>query len=95
MILRDLLTGKARFSQFLSSPERITTNILTDRLAAMEQAGLVLKSAYQERPLRHEYTLTAKGEALLPVLQDMCRWANAHVPGTWIPPAEFMARTAR
>lgn len=92
VILRDLLTGKRRFSQFLTSPERITTNILTDRLATMEEAGLVTRSAYQKRPTRYEYALTRKGEALLPVLQEMCRWANAYIPGTWTPPASFMER---
>lgn len=92
VILRDLLNGKSRFSQFLSSPERITTNILTDRLVAMEAAGLVTKSPYQARPKRFEYKLTRRGEALLPLLQEMCHWANAHIPGTWTPPASFMAR---
>jgi DNA-binding HxlR family transcriptional regulator len=92
VILRDLLTGKSRFSQFLASPERITTNILTDRLEAMECAGLVAKSAYQDRPKRFEYALTRKGEALLPVLQAMCGWANAYIPGTWTPPPSFMSR---
>ena len=92
VILRDLLNGKSRFSQFLTSPESITTNVLTDRLAAMEAAGLVTKSAYQQRPRRFEYKLTPKGEALLPVLQEICRWANVHIPGTWTPPESFMAR---
>jgi DNA-binding HxlR family transcriptional regulator len=92
VILRDLLTGKRRFSQFLASPEQITTNVLTDRLAAMEAAGLVTRAPYQERPRRFEYALTRKGEALLPVLQAMCRWANAHMPGTWTAPASFMRR---
>lgn len=92
VVLRDMLIGKKRFSQFLESPERITTNILTDRLASMEQAGLVEKALYQSRPKRFEYRLTAKGEALLPVLQEMCRWANTFVPGTWTPPASFMER---
>mgnify|MGYP001324578736 FL=1 len=94
VILRDLLTGKSRFSQFLTSPEKITTNILTDRLAAMEHAGLVTKDAYQQNPPRFTYVLTQKGEALLPVLQEMCRWANAHVPGTWTPPESFMTKRA-
>jgi DNA-binding HxlR family transcriptional regulator len=92
VIVRDLLTGKARFSEFLASPERVTTNILTDRLASMEASGLVAKTAYQQHPKRFEYVLTRKGEALLPVLQEMCRWANAHMRGTWIPPKSFMAR---
>ena len=45
VILRDMLNGKRRFSQFLDSPERITTNVLTDRLSLMERAGLVQKAA--------------------------------------------------
>ena len=92
VILRDLLTGKARFSQFLGSPEKITTNILTDRLEMMLHAGLVTRSAYQQHPIRFEYALTRKGEALLPVLQAMCRWANTHLRGTWTPPNSFMLR---
>lgn len=91
MIVRDLLLGKARFAQFLTSPERITTSVLTDRLAQMEAAGLVERIAYQQRPPRFEYRLTAKGRGLLPALQEICRWANRYVPGTWTPPESFMA----
>lgn len=92
VILRDMLNGKRRFSQFVTSPEKIATNVLTDRLLLMERAGLVRKAAYQLRPKRFEYTLTRKGEALLPVIQEMCRWANRYLPGTWTPPESFMAR---
>lgn len=92
VILRDMLNGKRRFSQFLDSPEKITTNVLTDRLSLMERAGLVQKVAYQLHPKRFEYTLTRKGEALLPLLQEMCRWANRFVPGTWTAPEAFMTR---
>jgi len=93
VILRDMLNDKCRFSQFLDSPEKITTNVLTDRLALMERAGLVKRTAYQLHPKRFEYTLTQKGKALLPVVQEMCRWANRFVPGTWTAPESFMART--
>jgi DNA-binding HxlR family transcriptional regulator len=58
----------------------------------MEQVGLVAKQAYQSNPARFEYRLTEKGSALLPVLQDICRWANTYIPGTWTPPRSFMAR---
>jgi DNA-binding HxlR family transcriptional regulator len=92
VILRDMLNGKKRFSQFLESPERITTNVLTDRLKLMERAGLVSRELYQLHPKRFEYILTKKGEALLPVLQEMCRWANRFIPATWVPPENFMTR---
>lgn len=92
IVLRDMVTGKARFSQFLDSPEQITTNVLTDRLLQMEGAGLVERKPYQLRPKRYEYRLTEKGLALLPVIQEISRWANQHIPGTWVPPDEFMTR---
>ncbi|MCA3255226.1 MAG: helix-turn-helix transcriptional regulator [Alphaproteobacteria bacterium] len=91
IILRDLLTGKTRYSEFLSSPEKITTNILADRLERMERAGLIAKSPYQQRPVRYAYALTEMGRGLHPLLREICRWANRHVPGTWVPPAQFMA----
>ena len=92
IILRDMLNGKKRFSEFLDSPERITTNVLTDRLGLMEEAGLVSKMPYQLRPKRFEYELTEKGLGLLPVLQEICRWANRFMPETWTPPSSFMDR---
>lgn len=93
IIMRDLLTGKARFSQFLDSPERISASVLTDRLAFLESDGLIEKVAYSQRPPRYEYRATARGAALLPVLQAMCAWGHAHVPGAWEAPASFMTRT--
>jgi DNA-binding HxlR family transcriptional regulator len=93
VIVRDMLTGKARFKEFAESPEGIPSNILASRLKRMEEVGLVARRPYQEKPLRHEYGLTTKGEALLPVLQAMCRWGNQYVPDTWIPPQSFMERS--
>lgn len=90
VVLRDLLTGKRRFGQFLTSPERITTNVLADRLARLEGYGLVSRQAYSEHPPRFEYLLTEKGAGLLPVLQEISRWANRYLPGTWSPPEMFM-----
>ncbi|MEM9571011.1 MAG: helix-turn-helix domain-containing protein [Pseudomonadota bacterium] len=91
VIVRDLLNGKKRYSEFLESPERITTNVLADRLSKLERSGLAEKSLYQARPKRFEYQLTAMGKDLLPILHAMCRWGNAHVPDTWEPPQSFMS----
>jgi DNA-binding HxlR family transcriptional regulator len=93
VILRDMLNGKARFGEFLDSPEHITTNILTDRLRMMEATGLVKRALYQPRPKRYQYVLTRRGRDLHPVLQEMCRWANQHMPQTWVPPEQFMAKS--
>ena len=91
VIVRDMINGKKRFNEFLDSPEKIPTNILTSRLKQMQENGLVKKRQYQERPVRNEYGLTELGRQLHPVLQEICRWANAHIQDTWVPPDSFMA----
>src|SRR5262245_11384968 len=83
LVMRDLLLyGKRRFADFLASPEGIATNILTDRLARLEQAGLVRRRQYTEHPPREEYHPTARGRDLLPVLHELIRWGQRHVAGT-------------
>src|SRR5712692_1881205 len=82
VLVRDMVTGKNRFGDFLKSPERIPTNILTDRLQRLEEFGLLEKRRYQENPVRFEYRLTRKGADLLPALQAVCVWANRHLPNT-------------
>ena len=90
LVIRDLLfLGNRKFGELLSSPEKIPTNILSDRLRRLEECGLVVKAAYQERPPRHEYRLTAKGADLYPVLRALAQWANRHIPGTMVPPPEL------
>jgi len=91
LIVRDMLwMGKTRYNQFADSPEGIPTNILADRLKRMERFGLIRSSPYQNNPPRHEYQLTAMGQDLRPVLKEMIRWGNRHVPGTMTPPPEAL-----
>ena len=92
VIVRDLLNGKSKYAELATSPEGIPSNILAARLKHMEAIGLIDRKPYQERPERYAYTLTPRGERLLPVLQAMCRWANEELPETWRAPAAFMSR---
>lgn len=86
LVIRDLVLGKRRYQEFLSSPEKIASNILADRLAKLEAAGLVTRRAYQQKPARHEYLLTKKGKGLEPVLEAIIVWGQKHYPGTRIFP---------
>jgi DNA-binding HxlR family transcriptional regulator len=86
LVVRDLLfLGKRLYGEFAQSDEGIPTNILADRLKRLEETGLLTKKPYQSNPVRHEYRLTPKGEELFPVLREMIRWADKHVPGTYVP----------
>jgi len=90
LVVRDLRRFRTvRFKNLAESRERIPTNLLADRLRRLEQAGIVEKSAYQQRPVRYEYRLTARGIDLLPVLREMAGWANRHISGTARPPEGF------
>jgi DNA-binding HxlR family transcriptional regulator len=90
VLIRDFLTGKRAYSELLASPERIPTNILADRLRRLETWGVIERRATRDRPGRPRYALTKKGADLLPVLQQLCRWGNRYVEGSWRPPAYFM-----
>jgi DNA-binding HxlR family transcriptional regulator len=82
LVIRDLLHGKRTYGEILQSPEGIPTNILADRLARLEQAGIIESAAYQDRPVRYAYTLTSKGRDLGDVVRALVRWGKKHIPGT-------------
>jgi DNA-binding HxlR family transcriptional regulator len=86
LVVRDLLRGKKRFGEFAASPERIPTNILTERLKRLERAGLVEATPYSAHPPRFEYTLTPAGRELKPALSAIAAWGHARFPGTNPPP---------
>lgn len=81
LVVRDLLRGRATFSELVDSPEKIPTNILADRLKRLEKAGVIVRAPYQSRPVRYSYTLTQKGRDLRNVLDALVRWSKKHVPG--------------
>ncbi|MEO6561592.1 MAG: helix-turn-helix domain-containing protein [Nitrosospira sp.] len=87
LIIRDLVLGKRRYQELISSAEKIASNILADRLKKLEAAGLVTRRAYQQKPARYEYFLTEKGESLRPVLVAIISWTQEHYPDTQVFPA--------
>jgi DNA-binding HxlR family transcriptional regulator len=82
LVVRDLLHGKHTYGELASSPERIPTNILAERLKRLESAGIIVSTPYQQHPIRYSYTLTPKGTALGDVLLAFVRWGKQHIPGS-------------
>ncbi|HEV2673759.1 MAG TPA: helix-turn-helix domain-containing protein [Aliidongia sp.] len=77
LILRDAFHGFTRFDQFQKSLE-IAPNMLTRRLNALVESGLLERRRYSERPPRDEYVLTEKGRDFRPVLWSMLAYGNKH-----------------
>ena len=87
LVIRDLVLGKERFQEFLLSPEKIASNILSDRLKRLEVAGVIARHIYQYSPTRYEYVLTRKGEGLKPILKSLASWGLEYFPGSKIFPS--------
>lgn len=77
MILRDAFQGLSKFDQFEKSLG-VAPNILTQRLAALVEAGFLERRPYQERPVRHEYVLTDLGRDFSPVIMTLAAFGNRH-----------------
>jgi DNA-binding HxlR family transcriptional regulator len=76
LVLRVLLDGPSRFSDFLARIQGISAPILCERLRELEAHGLVQRRVVPEMPVRVEYVLTPKGEGLREVLLLLHHWAD-------------------
>ena len=77
LILRDAFAGLTRFDEFQKNLG-IAPNMLTRRLNALVDAGLLERRRYSEHPPRDEYLLTERGRDFRPVLLAMLAWGNRH-----------------
>jgi DNA-binding HxlR family transcriptional regulator len=76
LIIRDLAEGSSRFCELERSLEGISPRTLSLRLRALEEEGIVERHTFPEVPPRVEYALTEKGEALVPLVEDMRRYGT-------------------
>ncbi|MFE1961668.1 winged helix-turn-helix transcriptional regulator [Streptomyces sp. NPDC059479] len=79
LIMRNATLGMTRFDEFRSELG-IADNILSNRLGRLVETGLLTKVPYRDESgrARHEYRLTAAGVDLLPVLNALAAWGEAH-----------------
>jgi DNA-binding HxlR family transcriptional regulator len=77
LILRDALHGLKRFDEFQRSLG-IAPNMLTRRLNALVESGILERRRYSQHPPRDEYLLTARGRDFRPVVLSLLAWGNRH-----------------
>ncbi|NQU58257.1 MAG: helix-turn-helix transcriptional regulator [Rhodospirillales bacterium] len=79
LVIRDLLLrGNETYGEFLESGEGIATNVLADRLKALEAAGIIDKSPDPDNRRRNIYQLTEKGLDLAPMMMEIIRWSGKY-----------------
>ncbi len=82
LVIRDLVLGRSHFKEFLASPEKISTNILSNRLERLVENGLAERFPSPSASGKDAYRLTKKGESLSPLLASIKKWGLENLPGT-------------
>jgi DNA-binding HxlR family transcriptional regulator len=91
LVMRDLMfVEKRTFADFMQSEERISTNVLTNRLRSMVREGLIRRDG---RGRGTRYSLTRKGLDLLPTMLELIVWSARYDADTAAPP-RVVARAA-
>lgn len=86
-ILRVMLGGATRFNELKRAIPDISDKMLSERLKELEAEGILTRTVSPTTPVRIDYRLTEKGEALRPVLAGIGAWADAWVPKDEAEPA--------
>src|ERR671935_747263 len=81
LVIRDLAEGRTRFCELERSLSGISPRTLSLRLRALEEQGIVERHTFPEVPPRVEYSLTQKGRALLPLIEDMRHYGRQWLGG--------------
>ena len=79
-IVRALLSGDRRFCQIRTTIPGLSDRLLSERLKELEIEMIVERNVHPDTPVRIEYRLTAKGEALAAVVQSVSHWAEEWLP---------------
>jgi DNA-binding HxlR family transcriptional regulator len=83
LIIRDIVRyKKSTYGEFLESDEKISTNILADRLSRLVQVGLLKKTPDKNDKRKDIYRLTQKGIDLYPMMLEMMLWSTKYNPET-------------
>jgi DNA-binding HxlR family transcriptional regulator len=82
LLIRDLAEGHSRFCELERSLSGISPRTLSLRLRALEDEGIVRRHTFPEVPPRVEYALTDKGQALLPLIDDMRSYGERWLGGS-------------
>ena len=75
-IIRALLSGVTRFTEIRGIVPGLSDRLLSERLKELEAEGIVERRVHAHTPVRIEYWLTPKGEALASVVQAASTWAE-------------------
>jgi DNA-binding HxlR family transcriptional regulator len=79
VVLYHLFQGTLRFNELHRRLPSVTQRMLTNQLRELEADGLILREVYPQVPPKVEYSLSAKGRSLEPVIVALKAWGEANI----------------
>ena len=79
-MLGHLSGGPAGFRELSRAIDGISDSVLSDRLSDLTKGGLILRTVDEGPPLAVSYSLTDRGRALMPALEQIAVWAQENLP---------------
>jgi len=71
--------GTVRYGGLKKNIDGITHKMLSSQLKELEEQNIVLRVEYPQIPPKVEYSLTQKGQSIIPIINDMCAWGIKNI----------------
>mgnify|MGYP003308390889 FL=1 len=85
ILIRDLFLERTTFTEFMNSPEKISSNILSDRINKLQKYNLIEYRLHPQNRKVKQYYLTKSGIELYPLIYDLLIWSKNHLDFEYLP----------
>ena len=72
-----------RYSELKRAVGSVTHKMLSSQLKELETSGIIIRTEYPQVPPKVEYSLSAIGQSMMPILQSLCKWGTENIPDDW------------
>lgn len=69
-----------RYGELKRALDGVTDKMLSSHLKELEHDGIVIRTEYPQVPPKVEYSLSEKGQSMMPILSAFCKWGHEHYP---------------
>ena len=85
ILIRDLFLERTTFTEFMNSPEKISSNILSDRINKLQKYNIIEYRLHPQNRKVKQYYLTKSGIELYPLIYDLIIWSKQHLDMKYLP----------
>ena len=79
ILIRDLFLERSTFTEFMNSPEKISSNILSDRINKLQKYNIIEYRLHPKNRKVKQYYLTNSGINFFPLIYELFMWSKKHI----------------